>query len=45
MAIYFSEGLPLHLAWREQPGSDEVARTFRDGVARDYEMTSPGFAA
>jgi hypothetical protein len=23
--------------------SDEVARAFRDDVARDYEMMSPGF--
>ena len=25
--------------------SDEVARAFRDDVARDYEMMSPGFGA
>jgi hypothetical protein len=25
--------------------SDEVARAFRDEVARDYEMKSPGFGA
>jgi hypothetical protein len=25
--------------------SDEVARAFRDDVARDYEMKSPGFGA
>jgi hypothetical protein len=25
--------------------SDEVAQAFRDDVARDYEMMSPGFGA
>jgi hypothetical protein len=25
--------------------SDDVARAFRDDVARDYEMKSPGFGA
>jgi hypothetical protein len=40
---FFSGVLRL---WAGQPAdSDEVARAFRDDVARDYEMMSPGFGA
>jgi hypothetical protein len=43
-------GLGLRAAFPLQPrswtaDSDEVARAFRDDVARDYEMKSLGFGA
>jgi hypothetical protein len=37
---------PRGRGWRRKAAdSDEVARAFRDEVARDYEMKSPGFGA
>src|SRR6201987_5887769 len=38
-------GLSNYTGELQASDSDEVARAFRDDVARDYEMMSPGFGA